>query len=225
MESALFEDVERIESICSDPSPSGEPNVASRDLEDLKVKKFARSGALAACFPTPTGLEYAAGWVSRNLKYSQSHYADVNGDHRSSSEFPGSYRTDCSGLVSMAWGLPASYTTRDLFYGTFVGAEKILQQDKRFNADGQRKRMGSRQTSQLIAYEDIRAGDALYYPGHIMLVSAVTGPSDLIIHHQSTGGARKDAIQRIGCEGDMKAGYTGTFRNKKKVRFWCLRVA
>ncbi|WP_371667416.1 tachylectin-related carbohydrate-binding protein [Streptomyces sp. NBC_00289] len=49
----------------------------------------------------------AKDWYNRNVQYSQSAYAgDVDGDH--------SYRTDCSGFVSMAWHLTTSLTTSSL---------------------------------------------------------------------------------------------------------------
>ena len=48
----------------------------------------------------------AALWVGQQVPYSQTAYAaDIRG-HR--------YRTDCSGFVSMAWGLARSLTTRTL---------------------------------------------------------------------------------------------------------------
>ncbi|MEV5882779.1 hypothetical protein AB0L74_08675 [Streptomyces sp. NPDC052020] len=46
----------------------------------------------------------AKDWYTRNVQYSQSAYAtDVDGDH--------SYRTDCSGFISMTWHLTSSLTT------------------------------------------------------------------------------------------------------------------
>ncbi|MFF9625665.1 hypothetical protein [Streptomyces griseosporeus] len=49
----------------------------------------------------------ARDWYNRNVQYSQSAYAsDIDGDH--------SYRTDCSGFVSMAWHLTSSLTTATL---------------------------------------------------------------------------------------------------------------
>ncbi|MFG2304116.1 hypothetical protein [Actinacidiphila glaucinigra] len=49
----------------------------------------------------------AKDWYNRNIPYSQSAYAtDVDGDH--------SYRTDCSGFVSMTWHLTTSLTTETL---------------------------------------------------------------------------------------------------------------
>ncbi|WP_406839516.1 hypothetical protein ACICHK_31390 [Streptomyces sp. AHU1] len=49
----------------------------------------------------------AKNWYTRNVPYSQSAYAsDVDGDH--------TYRTDCSGFVSMAWHLTTSLTTETL---------------------------------------------------------------------------------------------------------------
>ncbi|MER6135196.1 hypothetical protein [Streptomyces sp. NPDC001815] len=49
----------------------------------------------------------AKDWYSRNVQYSQSAYAsDIEGDD--------TYRTDCSGFVSMAWHLTTSKTTVSL---------------------------------------------------------------------------------------------------------------
>jgi hypothetical protein len=49
----------------------------------------------------------AKDWYNRNIQYSQSAYAtDIEGDD--------SYRTDCSGFVSMAWHLTSSLTTYSL---------------------------------------------------------------------------------------------------------------
>ncbi|MFF7211843.1 hypothetical protein ACFZAU_15135 [Streptomyces sp. NPDC008238] len=49
----------------------------------------------------------AKDWYNRNIQYSQSAYAtDVDGDH--------TYRTDCSGFVSMTWHLTSSLTTETL---------------------------------------------------------------------------------------------------------------
>ncbi|MES5819411.1 hypothetical protein [Streptomyces sp. RG80] len=49
----------------------------------------------------------AKDWYNRNIQYSQSAYAtDIEGDD--------TYRTDCSGFVSMAWHLTSSLTTQTL---------------------------------------------------------------------------------------------------------------
>ncbi|MFB6512515.1 tachylectin-related carbohydrate-binding protein [Streptomyces virginiae] len=49
----------------------------------------------------------AVNWLNRDIPYSQSAYAsDPDGDH--------TYRTDCSGFVSMAWHAGTSYTTQSL---------------------------------------------------------------------------------------------------------------
>ncbi|NBH05118.1 VCBS repeat-containing protein [Amycolatopsis sp. SID8362] len=70
-------------------------------------------------------------WVRERVPYSQS-----NCYHN---EW-GTYRTDCSGFVSMAWGLRMSYTTDTLD-----------------------------QVSHPIARADLRPGDALLRPGHVAL--------------------------------------------------------
>ncbi|MFF3446967.1 hypothetical protein ACFYXJ_07495 [Streptomyces sp. NPDC002667] len=52
-------------------------------------------------------LDRAKNWYDRNVQYDQGSSAvDVDGDH--------SYRTDCSGFVSMAWHLTSSLTTETL---------------------------------------------------------------------------------------------------------------
>lgn len=49
----------------------------------------------------------AVNWLNRDIPYSQSAYAsDPDGDH--------TYRTDCSGFVSMTWHAATSYTTASL---------------------------------------------------------------------------------------------------------------
>ncbi|MHC6630522.1 tachylectin-related carbohydrate-binding protein [Streptomyces globosus] len=49
----------------------------------------------------------AVNWLNRDIPYSQSAYAsDPDGGH--------SYRTDCSGFISMAWHADSSYTTASL---------------------------------------------------------------------------------------------------------------
>ena len=50
----------------------------------------------------------AAYWVSLHVPYSQSAYIDAN------SAPIGPYRTDCSGFISMAWGLSSSLSTQTL---------------------------------------------------------------------------------------------------------------
>jgi hypothetical protein len=52
-------------------------------------------------------IDRAKNWYDRNVQYDQGASAvDVDGDH--------SYRTDCSGFVSMAWHLTSSLTTETL---------------------------------------------------------------------------------------------------------------
>ena len=50
----------------------------------------------------------AAYWVSQNIPYNQNAYSDAN------SAPIGPYRTDCSGFISMAWGLSSSLDTQTL---------------------------------------------------------------------------------------------------------------
>ena len=173
-----------------------------------------------------TTLGHVATWVDRKVKYSQSQYCDVNGEHRSNKSFPGAYRTDCSGLVSMAWGLPVSYNTRDLFYNTFEGAEKMLNRDKKFDAKTQKRRSETSrpETSQLVAFEDLMPGDALYYPGHVMVVISTSPPRDVMIHHHVRPVAREDRLQRLDtCRGDAESGYTLRKGKGAGRKYWCLR--
>ena len=77
----------------------------------IGAAQFGAGPASAAPAPalrvsSPDTLVRAALWVGQKVPYSQAAYAaDIQG-HR--------YRTDCSGFVSMAWGLGRSLTTRTL---------------------------------------------------------------------------------------------------------------
>lgn len=81
----------------------------------------------APAYTTHEVVARAQSWVDRNVPYSQKR------------SFEG-YRTDCSGFVSMAWGLDESYTTRSISTkGTPV------------------------------ALGDLEPGDAILTPGHIVI--------------------------------------------------------
>lgn len=79
---------------------------------------------LAALLGTPAvaagfdPIERAQNWVDAGVSYSGSNwYTDANG----------TYRTDCSGFVSMAWGLSSSYTTDTMHEVSFPIAKDDLQ--------------------------------------------------------------------------------------------------
>lgn len=57
--------------------------------------------APASAITRDTVIGRANTWIRKGVRYSQSGFAD-------------GYRRDCSGMVSMAWKLPASYTTRTI---------------------------------------------------------------------------------------------------------------
>ncbi|MBE0476376.1 MAG: hypothetical protein IBX62_04665 [Coriobacteriia bacterium] len=73
----------------------------------LTLAGGASAPATAAALPGPTDrerevvLERAKRWTKHGVPYSQARYHE-------------GYRTDCSGFVSMAWGLDESLTTRSL---------------------------------------------------------------------------------------------------------------
>jgi len=66
-------------------------------------------------------------WVKKRVPYSQS-------------GFYGGYRRDCSGMVSMAWGLKTSYTSSTI-----------------------------RSAARRIPKRSLRPGDAVRYPGHVAI--------------------------------------------------------
>ena len=71
----------------------------------------------ASAQPGSEMLERARSWVADGVGYSGSNYH--------SNEY-GTYRTDCSGYVSMAWGLGSSYTTVPLPSGSYPIAKDAL---------------------------------------------------------------------------------------------------
>jgi hypothetical protein len=72
-------------------------------------------------------LSRANHWVKKRVRYSQSGYY-------------GGYRRDCSGMVSMAWGLKTSYTSSTI---------------------------GSRATR--VSKKNLKPGDAVHTPGHVSI--------------------------------------------------------
>ncbi|WP_406835675.1 hypothetical protein ACICHK_03850 [Streptomyces sp. AHU1] len=99
----------------------------------------------------------AKNWYTRNVQYSQSAYAsDVDGDH--------TYRTDCSGFVSMAWHLTTSLTTQ-----TLPGA------------------------STQISKSDLRPGDALNYSAeHVVLFAGWKDQDAGTFYYYSEGSPSTD---------------------------------
>ena len=68
--------------------------------------------------PGSRAIERARSWVEANVGYSGSNYF--------TNEY-GTYRTDCSGYVSMAWGLGSSYTTVTLPSVSYAIAKDALE--------------------------------------------------------------------------------------------------
>jgi len=99
----------------------------------------------------------AKDWYSRNIQYSQSGSAtDIEGDD--------SYRTDCSGFVSMAWHLTTSLTTQSL---PSAGAQ--------------------------ISKADLRPGDALNYSGtHVVLFAGWKDQDAGTFYYYSEGSPSTD---------------------------------
>lgn len=95
------------------PGCVGDPNDVNFDeawgdwqVEEI-VAACTRSGILAGTPANRRGMiERAMNWVDNRVMYSQTPQSRWGG-----------YRTDCSGLVSMAWGLPAPGNTTHSFAG------------------------------------------------------------------------------------------------------------
>ncbi len=77
--------------------------------------------------PRSQALIRAQSWIDARVPYSQS--ACHNNQY-------GSYRTDCSGMVSMAWGLRQSYTTSDIHLVSHTIARADLQPGDALNKPG-----------------------------------------------------------------------------------------
>lgn len=91
----------------SDPSPASAPGTAGLKGNGVAVDcnpahYNGPSGNTGAPIPWSQVAPRAQSWTSVNVPYSQSCMY---------SNRYGTYRTDCSGFVSMAWGLPYSYNT------------------------------------------------------------------------------------------------------------------
>lgn len=123
--------------------------LATQLVNELWVGAAAIGGGAPRCSaggPTsPAGppasssaIARAQSWVEAHVPYSQSSYF--------TNQY-GTYRQDCSGYVSMAWGLPASMTTYSL-----------------------------PTVSHPIAKDDLRAGDILLKPGHTLIFDRWASP-------------------------------------------------
>ena len=101
-------------------------------------------------------------WITADYTYSQAIYRNMTPGVPTSRL----YRSDCSGFVSMAWGLMASYATSDLYY----------LDDSTESAVGiawHQVASGSN-----ITLANIHAGDAIVWQGsgaHVVLIQGVSG--------------------------------------------------
>jgi hypothetical protein len=126
------------------PACVGDPNDVNFDepWENYSVEALTSActaSAIRAGTPPERRaiIDRALNWVERRVMYSQTPQASVGG-----------YRTDCSGLVSMAWGLPTPGNTTHSFAGG--------------PWDNRRSRR--------ITWDELEPGDAINYPSrHIML--------------------------------------------------------
>ncbi|UQW99280.1 hypothetical protein [Streptomyces sp. RerS4] len=98
-----------VQSAATPATVSVEPDVARPQGRPVPLQDSGTAGALSAAasaealgpISRSTVIERAKTWVDAQVPYSQSAYRD-------------GYRTDCSGLVSMAWGLGTSAWTGNL---------------------------------------------------------------------------------------------------------------
>jgi hypothetical protein len=119
--------------VASCATPVGEEEVGASS--DAIVISSCSEDAIRAAAPSNAVvfIDRALDWVHRAVPYCQC----VTGQG-------GDYRTDCSGLVSMAWGLPAPGNTTYHFAGGPWDNQRSV-------------RLGS--------WDDIEIGDATNYPG------------------------------------------------------------
>lgn len=97
----------------------------------------------------------ARSWVQRDVSYSQGR------------SFEG-YRTDCSGFVSMAWGLDKSYTT------STIG-----------------------QTATRIPLAQLEPGDAILTPGHVVIFAGWADPAHTTFLSLEEANSRLDSVERV----------------------------
>lgn len=119
------------------PQPSGGKAPASDHFPGYERGAGDRGKAI-----TPDeAVARAMDWIDQRLIYCQSYnWPDRHGT---------SYRTDCSGSISMAWHADNSYTT-----------------------------MSISQISEPIPWSDIQPGDGVLRDGHVEMVTHVEGPDD-----------------------------------------------
>lgn len=132
--------------IIASPGCVGDPNDVNFDdpWENYSVEALTSACTASAIRAgTPDSrraiIDRALNWVERRVMYSQTPQSSVGG-----------YRTDCSGLVSMAWGLPTPGNTTHSFAGG--------------PWDNGRSRR--------IQWSELEPGDALNYPAHHIMLFA-----------------------------------------------------
>jgi len=110
----------------------------------------------------------AAWWDNDSLRYSQSCYAHQNLTLSSSRK----YRTDCSGYVSMIWGLTASYDTYRFMHPKSSDEWKVVADDGDFTL------------------AQIQPGDAVVWrtstSQHIVYISSVLGSIGVVWEYDMT---------------------------------------
>ena len=163
-------------------------------------------------------LERVGLWCRARVPYSQGRWRD-------------GYRTDCSGYLAMFWGIDGrrALTTRHFFKNSFAGADAILEKDPRYRSN--RKKFDGFHMCDLISFEELRPGDALYKAcprrgscGHVMLVACASDGGAIQIYHQTSGGATRDTLTRVDAAGDAAAdGYRVALRRGRETR-WTARV-
>jgi hypothetical protein len=142
-------------SVALDPSEDQGDDAVGDVSADVSQGFAAGCGSnqedIVASAPSParrTILERGFGWLEKGVPYSQSR------------NFEG-YRTDCSGFVSMAWGLKTSQSTRS--FG------------------------GGADATRLSSKSELLPGDALVDPGHhAVLFLANQGDSMCVLEQAST---------------------------------------
>ena len=93
-------------------------------------------------------------WVKKRVRYSQS-------------GFYGGYRRDCSGMVSMAWGLKTSYTSSTI-----------------------------RSRATRVSKRNLKPGDAVHTPGHVSIFVGWANKSKTRYRVMEQSGSGKPALKR-----------------------------
>lgn len=99
-------------------------------------------------------LKRANTWVKKRVRYSQSGYY-------------GGYRRDCSGMVSMAWGLKSSYTSSTL-----------------------------RSRATRVSKKNLKPGDAVHSPGHVSVFVGWANKKKTRYRVMEQSGSGKPALKR-----------------------------